>query len=372
MPRHTRGLMLPPLIEVEEIFRRLSIIFPEGTANRNYVTRRLAARVIFVMLYVGAVEGEDSWAGPIQVYRFGNQQSLKRSDDDRRAYIEAVRRRRYETPPDRWFQDNTRESIRDETWKDGLVALGAVVTKPGVPTTSSLGRYALQLAFLKLFDPTPTDGALAKAATDWQEENLSASGLARVRLQQFSASAAKTQLLVMLPGGDTRRMEAGPSSVITKAVIEVFAPRFLKDPAVLWVSESGNKVVKRDDDLAKSLGIEIKADRLLPDIILVDLGLKQPLILFIEVVHSDGPISEGRRKALTELAVNAGFRVEQIAFTTAFQGRNVQAFRKAVPELSWGSFAWCVNEPDNLIAFDGVKPAGVVRLADFLAMQHPN
>nr|WP_246801062.1 BsuBI/PstI family type II restriction endonuclease [Mesorhizobium amorphae] len=59
-------------------------------------------------------------------------------------------------------------------------------------------------------------------------------------------------------------MKPGPSSEITKAVIEVFAPRFMEEPAILFVSESGNKVVSRDDDLAKSIGLTIKADKDFP------------------------------------------------------------------------------------------------------------
>ena len=45
-------------------------------------------------------------------------------------------------------------------------------------------------------------------------------------------------------------MAPGPSSVIAKAVIEEFARRFLVNAAVVWVSESGAKVVARDDELA--------------------------------------------------------------------------------------------------------------------------
>jgi len=60
--------------------------------------------------------------------------------------------------------------------------------------------------------------------------------------------------------------------VISKAVIEEFARRYLKNPAVLWISESGAKVVARDDELATQLKLKISADRNLPDIILVDLG----------------------------------------------------------------------------------------------------
>ena len=95
---------------------------------------------------------------------------------------------------------------------------------------------------------------------------------ARVRLQRRSATAAQSKILVKLPNGETRQMEAGPSSVITKAIVEVFALRFLGDPAVLWISESGNKVIQRDEALAQSLGLKIEADKLLPDTILVDLA----------------------------------------------------------------------------------------------------
>ena len=60
--------------------------------------------------------------------------------------------------------------------------------------------------------------------------------------------------------------------MISKAVVEVFAPTFLAKPAVLWLSESGNKVVVRDDKIAALLGLKIQPDKYLPDLILVDLA----------------------------------------------------------------------------------------------------
>lgn len=86
------------------------------------------------------------------------------------------------------------------------------------------------------------------------------------------------------------------NSAINKDVIEVFAPRFLGDPSVLFVSESRNKVVALDDNLATSIGLSIKADKDLPDIILVDLKPTKALLVFVEVVATDGSIS-ARRKA---------------------------------------------------------------------------
>ena len=60
---------LPPLPTVSDIHERLQTIFPEGTANRNYVTREIAAKTVFVMLYIGAVEGTECWLWSDQVTR---------------------------------------------------------------------------------------------------------------------------------------------------------------------------------------------------------------------------------------------------------------------------------------------------------------
>jgi len=53
---------LPPLLPVPGIHERLQEIFPDGTANRNYVIREMAAKTVFVMLYIGAVEGSERWS----------------------------------------------------------------------------------------------------------------------------------------------------------------------------------------------------------------------------------------------------------------------------------------------------------------------
>lgn len=360
--------MLPPLLDVSEIHRRLQQIFPEGTPQRNYCTREMAARTVFVMLYIGAIEGTDVWMAPKHVYRMGAGQSARRADEDRQAYVAAVEKRGSELPMERWFQDNTREPIRDETLRDGLVHLGAVVTRPGLATTSSKGRYALQSALAALLDPALRGEPLATAIAAWQERYLSAGALARVRLQQRSSAAARLRVLVTLPNGETRQMEAGSSSVITKAIVEVFAPRFLQDPAVLWISESGNKVVQRDDQLAQALGLKIEVDKLLPDTILVDLWPEEPLIVFAEAVATAGEITEARRAGLLGLITAAGFKAGQAAFVTAFEDRNSAAFKRALPNLAWGSFAWCLSEPEHLIAFDGRIPGEIRLLGGFAAL----
>ena len=164
-------------------------------------------------------------------------------------------------------------------------------------------------------------------------------------------------------------MEAGSSSIITQAVVEIFAPRFLNDPAVIWISESGNKVIQRDDELARELGLKIEVDKLLPDTILVDLAPAEPLIVFVEAVATAGEISEARRSAFLEMMTDAGFKAGNVTFVTAFADRNAAAFKRAIPNLAWGSFAWCLSEPEHLIILDGAAPGRIRLLGEFVTSE---
>ncbi|MGH7171437.1 MAG: BsuBI/PstI family type II restriction endonuclease, partial [Acetobacteraceae bacterium] len=262
---------MPPLLDVKGIRARLQVIFPEGTQERSRCTGLAAARTIYVMLYVGATEGGE-WLAPKYVYRMGNSQAALTSNTARAAYLAAVKKPGTPEPADRWYRENTRESIRDEALKNGLVPIGAVLVNPRVPTTSSKGRYALRGGLAALFDPALTPGKFETAAAAWRAKYLTPNALATVKVLQVAATGAKAKVPVMLPSGEGRVMVPGLSSIITKAVVEIFAPRFLTNPAVVWISESGRKVVEKDDKLLQLLGIKINPEKLLPDIILADTG----------------------------------------------------------------------------------------------------
>jgi hypothetical protein len=340
----------PPHVDRALVGERLQIIFPEGTPHRNYCTRDLAASTVFTALYIGAIEGSELFLGPKHVYRMTERQAIRTDDGARRRYAADALKPGFRAPGKRWYADNTREPIRDETLREGLVAVGAVVARMDIPTTSSKPRYALKAGFAALFNPALTGTALEAAVRDWQMKNLSPGVLARVSLVRDGAAAAIASLKVTFPNGEARLLAPGPSSVITKAVVESFAPRFLDHPAVLWLSESGNKVAARDDKLAAKIGLKIEADKNLPDLILVDLGPHEPLIVFIEIVATDGPITARRRAALLDLTDAARFARTQVVFVTAYQDRNSSAFKRTISELAWGSFAWFASEPEQIVA----------------------
>lgn len=301
------------------------------------------------MLYVGAVEGNDTWIRPDQVTRMTDQQSQKADDDERIAWSKRSTTPSKEAIPGRWYAGNTRESIRDDTIRNALVPNNAVIERQGIPTTSSRGRYALGAEFAALFAPDLSGEPFAAAVAAWQANHLNAGARMRIAVMRKGASSGTDRLLVTFPNRETRLMAPGPSSILSRDVIEVFAPTFLGNPAVIFLSESRDKVVARDDDLAKRIGLNILADKNLPDIILADLAPTHPLLVFIEVVASDGPVSEERKAALLALTDAASYPREHIAFVTAYFDRSAAQFKKTVDSLAWGSFAWFASEPAHLV-----------------------
>jgi hypothetical protein len=339
---------LPPYVTRDVVAQRLPLIFPEGTPNRTYCIRDLAAATVFAALYIGAVEGEDRYLGPIHVYRMTGDQAAKADERDRLDYDAAIRSKAG-VAGKRWYADNTREPIRDETLRDGLVAIGAVSRRGDMPTTSGLPRYQLRSDFAALFDPALEGDRLEAAIAKFQSAHLSKSALARMAIMRAGAAASDTGVLVRFPNGETRQIAPGPSSFIAQAVVEVFAKRFLEEPAVLWLSESGNKVVVRDDAIASAIGLRIEADKNLPDLILADLGPANPILLFVEVVATDGAVTPRRQEAIFALTDAAGFDRDQIRFLTAYQDRQSAGFKKTVHQLAWGTLAWFASEPHHLV-----------------------
>lgn len=342
---------LPELLSWQEVQTRLQSIFPAGSTKTkgSRLVSIMAARTVFTFMYVNAVEGSGIPLAPKFVYRMTEEQSSKTGDADRLGFAAAIMKANGKVPGTRWYEDNSREGVRDDTIREAFVTVGAVLDDDTVPTTSGKGRYSLQTAFAALFDPALTGSALEEAIKAWQDEYLTAGAIARVAIVRAGAAKGGELVPITFPSGETRRLKAGPSSAITKAVIEVFAPRFLGSPAVLFLSESGNKVVARDEVLLKAINLTINAQKNLPDVILVDLKPKQPLLIFVEVVATDGPISDRRKAALEQMATEGNFNLQHVAFVTAYLDRSGSPFKQTVETLAWGTFAWFAGEPDQLI-----------------------
>jgi hypothetical protein len=213
------------LLERAEIHARLQEIFPAGAPQRGYLTRMLAASTVYTALYVGAVEDEGGWLGPKHVYRMTDLQAAKTSEETRQAYAAGILKPGGFVDGARWYQDNTREPIRDETLREGLVFVGAVIERSDLPTTSSKPRYALGSGFADLFAPYLSGEALDAAIAAWQAGHMSAGALARLAIVRGGAGADNESVLLQFPNGETRRMSRPFGACLSAPITPVLVCR---------------------------------------------------------------------------------------------------------------------------------------------------
>lgn len=344
-------MSLPPLLPISDIQTRLFAIFPSGLEQRGALTREMAAKTIWVFLYGGMIEAQGRLLRPSHVYFYTEDQAFQVEDEDRLTWVANSKKQGFRPPGKRWYADTTREPIRDETIRLGFVDIGAIGKILGIATTSSAPIYYLKAEFAALFDPDLVDEALAGAIDMWQKKHLSPAARARMALIAAGKVSKSDEILVSCPDGTILKLAPGPSSLISKGVVEVFAKNFLSASALLWMSESGAKVRYHDDKVAKAVGLHIDAAKALPDIILANVGETggDTSLIFIEVVASDGPMTRARKESLLTYVTTAKFPEEQCYFVTAFEDRADGAFKKALPTLAWGSYVWFRSEPDRLM-----------------------
>lgn len=358
-----------PLPDVAEIRRRLNLIIPSAQDPQGWARREMAAKSVFVLLYGFAVEGFDRWIRPTAVADMTDAQAEQQNPEARRQWLDRIQSsRRPRNIADRWYSENTREPIRDETLRT-FVELGIVIDRPGLPTTSPKPRYALKRTFADLLSPDLREDELNQAVEQWRHANLSQATLARLVLARQGATRDSEKILVRLPNGETRRLAPGPSSILTRAVVEELAPRFLKSPAVVLLSESAHKLSYHDDEMAKAIGLDIDVSKTLPDVVLADIDAEPPLIVFVECVITDGPVNDRRKKELDEIAETGGYRSREWSYITAFHDRADSPYRRLVGSLAWGTFVWFATEPDNIVFFREGQEGEVVRLDQLLRLR---
>lgn len=344
---HWTAARLPAVAQIRE---RLQSIFPAGVDYRSWATAERAARSLYVFLYTFAVEHVTSnRLRPAMVTTMSDAQAARTHVADRLAWWEAARRPR--KPNDlivgRWYAENTREPIRDETfraWKE----YGALL-EDQVATTASTPRYQLARDFADLFDPHLEGEALVQLIASWQARHLTVKARARVALilQQAVTTAGAT---IRFPDGATRVLAMGPSTPLVQAAIERFTPTFLRAPVVLAVTESRKRLAYDDAAQLRRIGLAAE-ERLMPDLLLADLdGPGGELrLVFVECVATGGPMSSERVRALSGWLETHGLSDVLAVFGTVFADRNDPAFHRYVGDVAWGTFVWCASEPENVL-----------------------
>jgi hypothetical protein len=119
------------ILNVADIQARLLTIFPEGTEQRTYLTREMAAKTVFTALYANAIEGLDRWIRPNQVCRMTDAQTLLLDDGAREAwYVRSGKNGYVPTVGAPWFADTTPKHFCWTTGQErrGMCGQGRMVT----------------------------------------------------------------------------------------------------------------------------------------------------------------------------------------------------------------------------------------------------
>lgn len=344
---------LPKLLSRDKVHERIKMILPVGVTGRPVLNGPVTASVIWVALYCGAVN-RSRYIRPSMVCWMRDSIAKSASNLNRDRYWNASKANQKvlasEYPTEilepSWYADNTREVIRDDVLRNGLWAIGAALRDESQPTNSSKPVWCLQQEFADLFSPSLLRSELEQAISKWQSENLNEILFGRLRAAQ-AAHTAQHEVNVEMPDGTSRALGAGMSSLIAKGVIEEFSKRTLSDVRVLALSEGREHVAIEDEVQLKSAGLSPQADRVLPDIVLLDESTK--VLWCIEVVATDGPVNELRKSDLIRWAGRGGFEPQKVKLVTAFTSRTSDRFRALFPTLAQDTGVWFLDEPQLLI-----------------------
>ncbi|MGQ0575452.1 MAG: BsuBI/PstI family type II restriction endonuclease [Pseudonocardia sp.] len=313
----------------------------------------------------GPAPADATWARPSMCLWLSDAAYRRAAEHDRSAWLHAALRGRRHVAEllgtwgerfEPWYADNTRETLRDETFPRWL-DFGALRNREGIRTTSSQPRWALTESFADLFDPALADDALGAAIETWIENHLNPGDMIKARTAR-ARDRDQHAVAVNLPGGGIRTLEPGDASLILKGVVEQWAPARLGDPVVLTISEPGRKLLVADNEMLLAAGLSINVSLLLCDALLVDLATKPVTFWMIEAVASDGPIDEDRKRQFLRWAEDHRIPVAACRFLTAFSSRNSPSARRRLKDLATGTFAWFADEPHHELAWYEIGESG--------------
>jgi hypothetical protein len=355
---------LRPLLGRHQCLIRLQLIFPRAAFDA-VLANPLAAAAVAAMIYVDAVvpesgptDGRMTWARPSTCLWMSDAAFAHSQPQERAAWRAAALRGKravadllasWGASHEPWYGDNSRETLRDETFPAWLDH-GAVRVRSGVPTTSSRPRWGLTEGFADLFGPNLDEQALVAAIDAWRNTHMGPGDRLRIRTMR-QRDRQLHAVSVTLPNGEVRLLEPGDASRILRGVIEQWAPARLSDPVVVTVSEPGEKVYIADGETLRALRLSVDASTLLPDALIVDIGTSPPAFWVIEAVASNGPVTEDRRRQLIRWAEEQRIPAESCRFLSAFLSRHAPASRRRLKDLAVGTYAWYADEPTRELAW---------------------
>ena len=219
-----------------------------------------------------------------------------------------------------------------------LVVRSSSVTEQA--TNDPSRGYALSRDFAELLKAYGTDS--------WNVVLKKFSATHQLLCEELARRRELSKIPVALPDGRKLTLSFGEHNELQKAIIEEFLPRFGFGAELLYVGDTSDKFLLRENARLEELNFFPLEHDELPDV--VAYSSKKNLLYLIEAVHSAGPMSELR---VMKLKRHLEKCPAEVAFFTAFQSKDI--FRKWACDIAWETEVWIAESPEHLIHFNGFK-----------------
>ncbi|HEL0673905.1 TPA: restriction endonuclease [Streptococcus equi subsp. zooepidemicus] len=238
------------------------------------------------------------------------------------------------------YAENSRETFRKQAMHHFRNA--AFIEDNGKATNSPNYRYRLtdeMLLLVKTFQ-----------SNRWKEQKSNFLKSHQNLIDLYSSKKAVRKMPVKI-NGDDFTFSPGKHNQLQKFIIEEFAPRFAENSECLYVGDTIQKDLVKNEKKLKELGFEITLHDKMPDVVLY--SEDKNWIYFIESVTSVGAMEPKRIKEIEEMTENVSAGK---IYVTAFL--DFKTFKKFSETLAWETEVWIADMPDHMIHLNGDKFLG--------------
>lgn len=249
------------------------------------------------------------------------------------------------------YAPNTRETFRRQTMHQFCDAGIALYNPddPSRPVNSPKSVYQIEPAVLSLLRTFGTP--------QWQDHLDAYLSKRETLIAKYAKERELNRIPVKIAPGKEISLTPGEHSLLIRAIIEEFGPRFAPDSILIYAGDTGEKWGYFDADLLTSLGVEVDSHGKMPDVVLY--FTKKNWLVLVESVTSHGPVDGKRHAELSNLF--AGSKIG-LVYVTAFPNRMVMS--RYLSEIAWETEVWVADAPSHLIHFNGLRFLGPYPISD--------
>lgn len=243
------------------------------------------------------------------------------------------------------YAPNTRETFRRQVLHQFVQARLADYNPfaPDLPTNSPKAHYALTEAALAAIT--------AYGTVAWSAAIEAFRADVGTLIEVYARRRRDNLVPVTLPDGGALALSPGKHNQLQAAIIEQFGPRFAPGSRLLYLGDTAQKDLMRDEQELLALGIPISDHDKLPDVVFY--APEKQWVYLVEAVTSHGPMSP---KRVFELEAMFESCPAGLIFVSAFP--DMAEFRRFMRDIAWETEVWIAEIPEHMIHYNGDRFLG--------------